>query len=236
MYIRNSSAAKAQLRRLRAGADLHIASRSSRDRWGEKLDQLALQTLHFGPEAFDVGPGELRELGILIVQHLSRLRELTLHLFQARVELPDRIEPGVLAAQLLELGRIACSFRVGQLLCNLLRPRERLAESGLHGSASDLVCPVFLAEPFHPPGGIHQLLLAGIVGVALGADFDVNRRHRRLGDKGVSAGTLHGSAVIGRVDAGFHCSFLTFSFRKMIKAINIPGAGSARQGANHAAN
>src|SRR2546422_8556508 len=51
----------------------------------------------------------------------------------------------------------------------LFRSRERLAESGLHGSASGLLRPVLPAEPFHAPGGIHELLLPGVVRMAAGS-------------------------------------------------------------------
>ena len=42
-------------------------------------------------------------------------------------------QPGVLAAERLQLRRVPRDGRVGQSLVDLLRPRERLAESGLHG-------------------------------------------------------------------------------------------------------
>src|SRR4029077_20231394 len=102
-------------------------------------------------------------------------------------------------------GRIPRGLGVGQLSGDLLRPRERLAESGLHGSACGLLGPVFLAETLHPPGRVHELLLAGVVRVALGANLDMNHGHGGARDEVVAARALHGGPAIGRVYPGFHC-------------------------------
>src|SRR5436309_186711 len=88
----------------------------------------------------------------------------------------------------------------------LLRPRERLAESDLHALACGLLGPVFLAETLHPPGRIHQLLLAGEIRVALGADLDMNHGHGGARDEVVAARALHGGPLIGGVNPGFHCT------------------------------
>src|SRR5256885_7728830 len=88
----------------------------------------------------------------------------------------------------------------------LLRPRERLAESGLHASAWSLVRGVSLAEPLHAPGRIQELLLPGVVRVTLGADFDVDHGYRGPRHEAVSAGALDLGAPVGGVNPGFHCT------------------------------
>ena len=125
---------------------------------------------------------------------------------QTIVGLANLVESGVLPAELLELGRLPRGLGVGQLSGDLLRPCERLAESGLHALPCGLLRPVFLAEALHPPGRVHQLLPAGEVRVALGADLDVNHGHRGARHEAVAAGALHGRSVVGRVNSGFHCT------------------------------
>src|SRR6185295_9368501 len=96
----------------------------------------------------------------------------------------------------------------------LLRPRERLAESGLQRSAPFGSRPgrrgrpgrVLLAEPLHTPGGVHQLLLPREVRVAAGADFDVDRGHGGPRHEVIAAGALDRGALISGVNPGFHSS------------------------------
>jgi len=73
------------------------------------------------------------------------------------VDLPDFVELGVFAAELLEFGRIPRGGGVGQLPGDLLRPRERLAESVVQGSAR--FGSVFLAEPLHAACRIEHFCL-----------------------------------------------------------------------------
>ncbi|HEX2645858.1 MAG TPA: hypothetical protein VHO95_01385, partial [Candidatus Dormibacteraeota bacterium] len=75
------------------------------------------------------------QLGVALLQHLTRLRELFLEPSQPVVGLADLVEARVFAAQLSQLGRIPRGVGVGQLAVDLRRPRERLAESGLHALA-----------------------------------------------------------------------------------------------------
>ena len=140
------------------------------------------------------------------MQQLLSLGELPAEPLQPLMEESDAVEARVLAAQLLQLGRVPRDLGVGQLLGDFLRPRERLAESRLHGSAGRLVRPVFLTEPLHTAGRVDQLLLAGEERVALGADFDVDHGDRGARDEAVAARALHGCSLIGRMNPGFHCS------------------------------
>src|SRR5438445_421827 len=64
--------------------------------------------------------------------------------------------------------------------------------------------PVLLAEPLHASGRVHELLLPREVGVALGADLHVDDGDRGARHEAVAAGALHGGALIGRMNPGFH--------------------------------
>jgi len=66
--------------------------------------------------------------------------------------------------------------------------------------------PVFLTEPFNAPGGVDDLLFAGVERVAVRTDFDVQRGFPvcGTGDKGVAARAGDGDFVIVRVDTFFH--------------------------------
>src|SRR5207245_10803392 len=86
--------------------------------------------------------------------------------------------------------------------------RVGVAESGPHRSAGGLVGgrPVFLAEPLHPPGRVHELLLAGEIRVALGANFDVDQGYGRARDEAVAARALDRGPLIRGVNPGFQAS------------------------------
>jgi len=64
---------------------------------------------------------------------------------------------------------------------------------------------VFLAELVDPAGGIHDLLLSRIEGMAVGADFDlqvVSQSRPRL--ERVAAGAAHVDFFVFRMRVGFH--------------------------------
>src|ERR1700694_572895 len=65
---------------------------------------------------------------------------------------------------------------------------------------------VLLAEPLHPSGGVHELLLSREEGMAGGADFDVDDGRRRARDEAIAARALHAGPLIFGVNSGFHCS------------------------------
>ncbi len=135
----------------------------------------------------------------------------------------------MLAAQLLQLGRVPRGLGVGQLLGDLLRPRERLAESGLHELARSGLRPVLLAEALNATRRIEELLLAGEERMTTGADFNVNHRHGRARDECIAARALDGRPLVFGVNPGFHCTFLAeLSDRK--KCGNIAGALTWGQG------
>jgi len=65
---------------------------------------------------------------------------------------------------------------------------------------------VFLGEAFDAAGGVHEFLLAGEEGVAVGADFDVEpvAFDGRARLKIVAAGAVHHDGVIVGMNTGFH--------------------------------
>src|SRR3989441_9113309 len=192
----------------RPGADLHdrvaIGERIGRR---QQLGERALEALDLGPQPVHVGAGPLGPLGGLLMEYLASLGEVAAQPLQAVVGAADGVEPPVVAPPLLELCRGARGLGGGPRPGDLLPPAERLAESGLHGSASGLLRPVLPAEPFHAPGGIHELLLPGVVRMAAGADLDVDHGRRRARDEAVAARALHRGALIGRMNPGFHCTY-----------------------------
>ena len=68
-------------------------------------------------------------------------------------------------------------------------------------AGSRLVLP---AEPVDAAGGVHQALLAGEVGMALRADFDVDRGGGRAGLERVPAGADGRELLVARVQIGLH--------------------------------
>ena len=61
-----------------------------------------------------------------------------------------------------------------------------------------------LVETINTSTGVNQLLLAGIEGVALGADFHFDVLLGRTGSKGVTAGAANGSLFVVGMDAFSH--------------------------------
>ena len=61
-----------------------------------------------------------------------------------------------------------------------------------------------LAEAFHAPGGIDELLFAGEERVAIRADIDGDLRKRAAGFERVSAGAVNGAELIFRMRFGLH--------------------------------
>src|SRR3989441_1756164 len=95
----------------------------------------------FEPPAARAGPlgaraSELGEFGVFVGEDLTRLVELGCEALHALMCLANGVELGVFATELFESGRAPRGLGVGQLPGDLLRPRERLAESGLHGISS----------------------------------------------------------------------------------------------------
>ena len=69
--------------------------------------------------------------------------------------------------------------------------------------------------------GIDQLLLAGVEGMALAADFDVDLRLGVTGVDHVAAGTSDGAVHIVRMDALLHGYFTSFSIMIKGAILNI---------------
>src|SRR4029079_7256535 len=67
-----------------------------------------------------------------------------------------------------------------------------------------LAAPVATLEPVDAAAGVNQLLLAGVEGVALGAQLDVQVALGRPGREGVAAGAAHLGHDVVRVDVGLH--------------------------------
>src|SRR2546426_1588676 len=71
-----------------AGADLDDrVAVVQRIAGGQQLGEVGAQPRHLGAQPLDVGPGELRQLGVAIVEHFARLGELGLKPPQAIVRL-----------------------------------------------------------------------------------------------------------------------------------------------------
>ena len=63
---------------------------------------------------------------------------------------------------------------------------------------------VTLLEAIDTAAGVNELLLAGVVRVALGADFNAQLLLGGTGDESVAANAGHGNLLILRMDAFLH--------------------------------
>ena len=70
---------------------------------------------------------------------------------------------------------------------------------------------VALLEASNAATGVKNLLLAGVEGMALAADFDVDLRLGVTGVDHIAAGTSDGAVHIVRMDALLHDYFTSFS-------------------------
>jgi hypothetical protein len=68
---------------------------------------------------------------------------------------------------------------------------------------------IFLLELLHPTGGIDEFLLAGIEGVALGANLDPNLWTRRTRVDYLAAGADDRTIDVLRMDLSFHAMLLS---------------------------
>ena len=78
---------------------------------------------------------------------------------------------------------------------------------------------VLLVEAIDSSTGVYQLLLAGIEGVTLGADFDANVLLSRTSLKHRTAGTTNCGLLIFRVDTFLHHVHLFRSISKKGNAL-----------------
>ena len=69
---------------------------------------------------------------------------------------------------------------------------------------------VTLLKAIDTAAGVNELLLAGVVRVALGADFNAQLLLGGTGDEGVAADAGHGNLLILRMDAFLHVFHLFF--------------------------
>ena len=75
-----------------------------------------------------------------------------------------------------------------------------------------LVQAELLVEAADTTASIHHLLLAGVEGVTLGANFDADIRLGRAGLDHITAGAANGGLLIVGMDAFLHlCSPLSYS-------------------------
>jgi len=102
----------------------------------EQVGKRRFQPLQLRTETLDVGASELGKFGVFVCEDLTRLLELRFETLYALMCLANSVELGVFATELFESGRAPRGLGVGQLPGDLLRPRERLAESGLQGISS----------------------------------------------------------------------------------------------------
>ena len=68
-----------------------------------------------------------------------------------------------------------------------------------------LLDAVLLVELINTTAGINELLLAGVEGVALGADFNGDALTGGTGLDGCTACALDNGGLVIRMDACFHC-------------------------------
>src|SRR2546430_13888309 len=101
--------------------------------WGEQRGGHRLGPVDLGPEPLDVGARQLRQLRVLVGEHLARLGQLALEPLQAIVGPANCLELRAFATELLQFGWIPRRGGGGPLPGDLLRPRGRLAGAGLPG-------------------------------------------------------------------------------------------------------
>ena len=138
VYMRNRSAANSAASSPPVPARIStMASRSFRGSGGtSRSPSWAVQPVDLRTQPLHVVPRQLGQFGVLVGEQLARLGQLGVEAGEPVVGLTNGFEPGVLATELLEPGRVPRGLGVGQLVGDLLRPRERLAESGLHAVSS----------------------------------------------------------------------------------------------------
>jgi|SRR6266581_6815389 len=86
----------------------------------------------------------------------------------------------------------------------------------------ELFCPgsfgVFAAEALNPASGIHQLLLAGKKGMAIGADFNVDvALMGGASGKSIAAGAVHPNLVVRRMYGCLHESNSLLFYRRLVE-------------------
>src|SRR4029450_3742870 len=81
------------------------------------------------------------------------------------------------------------------------RPRRSRRSGGRLGG---LAVAVAAPEALDTAAGVNQLLLAGVEGVALGADVDPQLRHGGAGRELLTARAAHGGPLVLGVDALLH--------------------------------
>jgi hypothetical protein len=194
----------------RAGADFHdrgpVIQRVRRDQ--QRLEFLVEPQL-LGLDAGDFRSGFGRKLRVGNDNELARLRELVVQSFEAPGSFDDGGQPLMVAPQRRQAPGILGGAGIEQLLFDVGRLRDGGGQLGAEvqrrlGRRSGRRLAVLLAEPLHAPGGVNQLLLAGVERVAHRADVerDIGERGTRL--EGVAAGALHVGGGVGRMDIGLH--------------------------------
>ena len=73
-----------------------------------------------------------------------------------------------------------------------------------------LVYAVALLELINASAAVDHLLTAGVEGVALGADFDLELALNGTALEGLTAGTANDALAVGRMNVLFHCFLLYF--------------------------
>jgi len=110
----------------RAGAQLddHVALIEGIGRYQE-LVELRFELLNLGLEPIDVGSGELLEPRVGVAREFPGLGQVTGELLETGGGLANTIEPRMLAAERLQLLRIPCGRRIGELPLYVGRAGER---------------------------------------------------------------------------------------------------------------
>ena len=86
----------------------------------------------------------------------------------------------------------------------------RLTPYGENQAAFELLDAVLLVELINAAAGVNELLLAGVEGMALGADFNCDALTGGAGLDGCAASALDNGGLIIGMDACFHCFFSSF--------------------------